>query len=63
MTQSDLLTLLPPIVLVSWTTLLLLVDLWIPANRKGITALLSALGIVLTLGLNISAFWALNGGL
>ena len=56
MTQSDLLTLLPPIVLVSWTILLLLVDLWIPANRKGLTALLAALGITLTLGLNISHF-------
>ena len=56
MTQSDLLTLLPPVVLASWTIILLLIDLWIPKQRKGITAFLAAVGVMLTLGLNITQY-------
>jgi len=51
MTQTDLLTLLPLVVLAGWAVLLLLLDLWIPVYRKGITAALSALGLLVTIGL------------
>jgi NADH-quinone oxidoreductase subunit N len=54
MTRSDFLTLLPQITLVTWAMVLLLVDLWIPVQRKGITALLAVIGLVVTLGLNLS---------
>lgn len=40
--------------LVIWASVLLLVDLFIPKDRKGITALLSALGLALTLGLTLT---------
>ena len=54
MTQLDFYTLLPLIVLVVWACVLLLVDLFIPKERKGLTALLAALGLSLTLGLTFS---------
>ncbi|NPV75280.1 MAG: NADH-quinone oxidoreductase subunit N [Anaerolineae bacterium] len=54
MTLTDLMTILPLAVLVAWTTALLLVDLWIPKDRKGITALLAAFGLALTLGLSLA---------
>jgi NADH-quinone oxidoreductase subunit N len=53
MTQTDLLTLLPLLVLAGWAVLLLLLDLWIPADRKGFTAFLAALGFMVTIGLVI----------
>jgi NADH-quinone oxidoreductase subunit N len=53
MTQTDLLTLLPLMVLTGWAVLLLLLDLWIPTDRKGITAFLAALGFIVTIGLVI----------
>jgi NADH-quinone oxidoreductase subunit N len=51
MSLSDLNTILPLLVLVAWACLLLLVDLFIPAGRKGWTALLAAAGLAATLGL------------
>jgi NADH-quinone oxidoreductase subunit N len=54
MTQSDLTTLLPLAILTVWACVLLLADLFIPKDRKGITALLSALGLALTLGFTLS---------
>ncbi len=54
MTQLDSYTILPLIILTAWACVLLLVDLFIPKNRKGITALLSALGLALTLGFTLS---------
>ncbi len=53
MTNADLIALLPLIVVVCWAILLLLVDLYIPKNRKGITAFLAALGLAAGLGLNL----------
>lgn len=50
----DFTTLLPYLILTVWATVLLLVDLFIPKNRKSITAILSALGLVVTLGYSIS---------
>jgi NADH:ubiquinone oxidoreductase subunit 2 (subunit N) len=50
MTLDDLYTILPLIILATWALVLLMVDLWIPSNRKGITALLAAAGLVVVLG-------------
>ena len=53
--NADLLTiLLPVLALTGWALLLLLVDLWIPRTRKGITALLAAVGLAAALGLTIA---------
>ena len=54
MTQSDFYTILPLTILTIWACVLLLIDLFIPKDRKGITALLSALGLALTLGFTLS---------
>ena len=54
MTQTDLYTILPNIILVVWACALLLVDMFIPKTRKGWTALLAAAGLALTLGINLS---------
>jgi NADH-quinone oxidoreductase subunit N len=54
MTLSDLNTILPLLVLVVWTSLLLLVDLFIPRGRKGWTALLAAVGLALAMGLTLA---------
>ena len=56
MTQPDfsLSAILPLTLLTVWACVLLLVDLFIPKERKGITALLSALGLALTLGFTLA---------
>ncbi|MFN8402923.1 MAG: hypothetical protein U0V48_05135 [Anaerolineales bacterium] len=54
MNQSDLTTILPLLILTVWACVLLLVDLFIPKDRKGITALLSALGLAVTLGYTLA---------
>ncbi|MCC6146804.1 MAG: NADH-quinone oxidoreductase subunit N [Anaerolineaceae bacterium] len=54
MNLTDLVTILPLAVLAVWATLLLLVDLWIPKDRKGITAVLAALGLALAMGLSLT---------
>ena len=51
MTQTDLLTFLPNILLVTWACALLLVDLFIPQKRKYITALLAAFGLAIVMGI------------
>ncbi len=56
MTVNDLNAILPIAALGTWAVVLLLVDLWIPAGRKSITAVLAALGLAATLGLGISRF-------
>ena len=45
---------LPLTILVVWACVLLLVDLFIPKDRKGVTAALSALGLGLTLGFTLA---------
>lgn len=52
MTQVDLFTILPIVTVLVWGVLLLLVDLWIPNERKSITALLAALGLAVGIGLS-----------
>src|SRR5512136_1696314 len=54
MTLSDLNTLLPLIFLIAWTCVLLLVDLFIPKDRKGWTAFLTAVGLAAALGLTLA---------
>ena len=54
MTQSDLRTILPIILLVAWACALLLVDLFIPRGRKGWTALLAAVGLAGALGVTLA---------
>ena len=53
MTLNDFEVLKPYTLLTVWACILLLVDLFIPKGRKGITALLAALGLALTLGLTL----------
>jgi NADH-quinone oxidoreductase subunit N len=48
-TSADYSTIGPLIFLTAWASVLLLVDLFIPKERKGITALLSAVGLALAL--------------
>ena len=45
MTLTDIITILPLVFLLIWALVLLLVDLWIPRGRKGITAFLAAVGL------------------
>ncbi len=54
LTPADYSTIWPLIFLTVWACVLLLVDLFIPKERKGITALLSALGLAITLGLTLT---------
>src|SRR5215207_9026065 len=56
MTFTDLntSTILPFVLLTVWACVLLLVDLILPKERKGITALLAALGLALTLGFTLA---------
>ncbi len=51
MTQADFYTLFPVIFLTAWASLLLLADLFIPKARKGITAILAAVGFAAALGI------------
>ncbi|MFN2215946.1 MAG: NADH-quinone oxidoreductase subunit N [Anaerolineales bacterium] len=51
MTQTDLLILLPNILLVIWACALLIADLFIPKSRKGITATLAAFGLAMVMGI------------
>src|SRR3972149_4750350 len=54
MPPVDFYTVLPLTLLTVWACVLLLVDLFIPKESKGITALLAALGLALTLGFTLS---------
>jgi len=57
MSLSDLLTntvaILPVVIVITWATLLLVADLFIPAGRKSLTALLASLGLVVALVVTI----------
>lgn len=54
LTPQDYEVLTPYILLTVWACILLLLDLFIPKDRKGITAMLSALGLAVTLGFTLS---------
>ena len=62
MTQVDFYVLLPFIILIVWASALLLVDLFIPKERKRLTALLAAFGLALSLGFTISQVGSNNTG-
>ena len=54
MTISDFQAILPLLILTGWTTLLILVDLFLVRERKGLTALLAGLGLLVTLGFTLA---------
>lgn len=54
LTSADYATVWPLLFLSVWACVLLLVDLFIPKERKGITALLAAIGLVITLILTVT---------
>jgi NADH-quinone oxidoreductase subunit N len=54
LTPQDFQVLTPYILLTVWACVLLLVDIFIPKDRKGITASLAALGLALALGFTLS---------
>jgi len=54
LTPQDYQVLTPYILLTTWASVLLLVDLFIPKERKSLTALLAALGLAVTLGFTLS---------
>ncbi|MGD8813841.1 MAG: NADH-quinone oxidoreductase subunit N [Anaerolineales bacterium] len=56
MSSSDFLAILPVMIVAGWTMVLLLVDLFIPKARKGITALLSAIGLLIAMVVVILRF-------
>ncbi len=62
MTQVDFYVLLPLIILVVWACALLLADLFIPKERKWLTAMLAAFGLALTLGFTLSQLGLENTG-
>ncbi|TLN12120.1 NADH-quinone oxidoreductase subunit N, partial [bacterium] len=51
---NDLYAILPVLVVAGWAILVLVVDIFIPDNRKGWTALLAVLGLGATLGLTLA---------
>jgi len=58
----DIKVILPLAVLIAWSCVLLLVDLFIPKERKGWTALLAVVGLLLCLGLTVyQAGWVSTG--
>lgn len=54
MTQSDFYAILPVITVLLWALFLLIGDLWIPKGRKGITALIAAVGLAVSIGISLS---------
>ncbi|MBI5352701.1 MAG: NADH-quinone oxidoreductase subunit N [Chloroflexi bacterium] len=62
MTQLDFQTILPLTILTVWACVLLLVDLFIPKDRKGFTAFLSALGLAVTIAYTIMQIGKENTG-
>ncbi|HCR72790.1 MAG TPA: NADH-quinone oxidoreductase subunit N [Anaerolineae bacterium] len=53
-TFTDFYTLLPYLILTVWACVLLLVDLFIPKNRKSITAILASVGIAVSIGYTVT---------
>jgi len=61
-TKVDFYVLLPVMLLVAWASALLLVDLFIPKERKWLTAMLAAFGLALALGFTLSQVGRENTG-
>ena len=62
MTTQDLVTILPAVIVALWGVVLLVVDLWIPRDRKGLTALLAAAGLCVAMGVSFSLFQERRAG-
>jgi NADH-quinone oxidoreductase subunit N len=62
MTQLNFQTILPLTLLTAWACVLLLLDLLVPKDRKGITALLAALGLAVALGFTLSQIGSESAG-
>lgn len=62
LTPLDYKVLTPYAILTAWACVLLLVDLFIPKDRKGITALLAALGLAVTLGFTLGQIGSEGAG-
>jgi NADH-quinone oxidoreductase subunit N len=62
MNQVDLNVLLPLMILVTWACVLLLADLFIPRERKWVTALLAFFGLASTLGFTLAQLGLSNTG-
>jgi NADH-quinone oxidoreductase subunit N len=56
MDWQDFLSVLPFVIVAGWAMIILLVDLWIPADRKWITAGMAALGLVAAIAAVIYRF-------
>lgn len=54
MTQADFFSILPIIVVLVWALVLLIADLYIPKERKGITAMLAAVGLAVGIGFSLA---------
>ena len=54
LTDISFSTIWPLTFLTVWACILLLIDLFLPKERKGITALLAALGLAFTLGFTLA---------
>ena len=54
MTSDDLRTVLPLLIIIGWACALLLVDLFIPKERKGWTAFLASVGLAVGLGFTLA---------
>jgi len=63
LTELNFSTIGPFTFLTVWACVLLLVDLFIPKERKGITALLAAVGLALTLGFTLAQIGTQQTGL
>ncbi|MFT3890671.1 MAG: NADH-quinone oxidoreductase subunit N [Anaerolineales bacterium] len=62
LTSLDYKVITPYLVLTVWACVLLLVDLFLPKDRKGITAFLAALGLAITLGLTLTQIGSEGSG-
>jgi len=60
--STSMLAILPLIVLGIWACILLLVDLFVPEGRKGWTAALGAIGLLVTLVILLAGGWKQTAG-
>ena len=51
---NDLLAILPLIIVVAWAILLIVADIFIPRERKGVMALLTGIGLLVALGFTVA---------
>jgi NADH-quinone oxidoreductase subunit N len=54
MRETDIIQILPAAFLALWAVLLVLIDLWIPEQKKGWSILLAAIGLAVSLGISLA---------